>query len=159
MSLNLNFIELKTKYGVTIIQLFPEEAPRHCEIIKKLIDAGFYNGLKWHRVIEKTLVQSGCPFGNGFGGTNIKIPFEKNNLKHIRGACSMARGKDINSASSQFFICLRELPNLNGFYTVWGQVIDGLEYLELIKKGLEDKKGIVEGEADRIYYMRLVDIN
>lgn len=157
--LDFNFIEIKTKFGLTIIQMFPEEAPKHCEVIKALVNGGFYNGLKWHRVIENVLVQTGCPFGNGLGGINIKIPFEKNNLKHIKGACSMARGKDLNSASSQFFICLSDLPNLNGKYTVWGQVIEGLDFLKFLKKGEKEKKGLVEGDADRIYYARLINID
>lgn len=139
--------------------MFFEEAPKHCEVISHLVEGGFYNGLKWHRVIENTLVQTGCPFGNGFGGINLRIPLEKNNLKHIKGACSMARGKDLNSASSQFFICLRDIPSLDGKYTVWGQVIEGIDYLYMIKKGKEEKKWIVDGEADRIYYARLVDLD
>lgn len=157
--MNFNYVEIKIKYGTFIIQLFPEEAPKHCEIIKRLVEGGFYNGLKWHRVLENKLVQTGCPFGNGFGGINLKIPFEKNNLKHVRGACSMARGKDLNSASSQFFICLDDLPSLDKKYTVWGQVIDGFELLYLIKKGNKEKKGIVESGADYIYYARLIDLD
>lgn len=155
--MNQNYVEIKLKYGVFIIQLFPEESPKHCEIIKNLVEGGFYNGLKWHRVLENKIVQTGCPFGNGLGGINLKIPFEKNNLRHIKGACSMARGKDINSASSQFFICLDDLPSLDNKYTVWGQVIDNLEILFLLKKGKKENNGIVEGEADRIYYARLID--
>jgi cyclophilin family peptidyl-prolyl cis-trans isomerase len=153
-----NFIELKTKYGITIIQMFPEIAPKHCKIISSLVEGGFYNGLKFHRVIKDTIVQTGCPFGNGFGGVNVNIPIEINSkIKHVVGACSMARSNRINSASSQFFICLKDLPNLDNFYSVWGQVIEGLDYLYNIKEGDPEKKGLVEKDPDRIYYMKLID--
>lgn len=151
-----DFIELKLKYGPVIIQMFPEKAPQHCNAIKHLINGGFYNGLKWHRVIPGFMAQTGCPFGTGVGGVNFKLPAEFNNLNHIRGTCSMARSNDPNSASSQFFICFDPVPSLDNKYTVWGQVIEGMEFVDQIKKGTAQNNGTVT-DPDRILYMALVN--
>jgi peptidylprolyl isomerase len=149
-------IELKLKHGLVLIQMFPEKAPKHCQIIEGLVNGGFYNGLKWHRVIDGFMAQTGCPFGSGIGGINFKIPAEFNNLKHIRGTVSMARSQDPNSASSQFFICFNPQISLDGQYTVWGQVIEGMEFVDKIKRGDPVNNGVVDN-PDLIYYMRIIE--
>lgn len=151
-----DLIELKLKYGLVTIQMFKDKAPKHCQLITALVNGGFYNGLKWHRVISNFMAQTGCPFGVGTGGINYKVPAEINNLKHIRGTVSMARSEDINSASSQFFICYKDLPDLDGKYTIWGQVIDGMEYVDQLRKGDQKDNGIVKN-PDIIGYMRLAE--
>jgi peptidylprolyl isomerase len=151
-----NHIELKLKHGIVIIQMFPDKAPQHCNVISALVEGGFYNGLKWHRVINGFMAQTGCPFGTGVGGVNIRLPAEFNNLKHMRGTCSMARSADPNSASSQMFICFQPTPSLDNKYTIWGQVIEGMEFVDQIKKGNPQNNGTVS-DPDRIYYMNLID--
>lgn len=151
-----DIIELKLKYGIVNIQMFRDKAPKHCQLITALVEGGFYNGLKWHRVMNNFMAQTGCPFGVGTGGINYKIPAEINNLKHIRGTVSMARSEDLNSASSQFFICYRDLPNLDGQYTIWGQVLDGMEFVDQIRKGEQKNNGTVIN-PDIIGYMRMVE--
>ena len=151
-----DLIELKLKYGVVTIQMFRDKAPKHCQLISALVQGGYYNGLKWHRVIPNFMAQTGCPFGQGTGGINYKIPAEFNNLKHIRGTVSMARAEDINSASSQFFICYDTLPDLDGKYTIWGQVLEGMEFVDKIRKGEQKNNGLVVN-PDIIGYMRLID--
>ena len=151
-----NLIELKLKYGVVIIQMFRDKAPKHCQIIEALVNGGFYNGLKWHRVLNGFMAQTGCPFGMGTGGINYKIPAEFNNLKHIRGTVSMARSEDVNSASSQFFICYNTLPDLDEKYTIWGQVLEGMNFVDQIRKGDQKQNGMVKN-PDIIGYMRMIE--
>ena len=97
--------------------------------------SGHYNGLNFHRVIDGFVAQGGCPDGNGTGGTGTKIEAEFNDVKHVRGACSMARTNDPNSADCQFFICLDEVSYLDGQYTVWGEVTSGMEHVDALPKG------------------------
>ena len=100
------------------------------------------------------MAQTGDPLGNGTGGSGQNIKAEFNNERHLRGTLSMARAQDPNSADSQFFICLEDAPHLNGQYTVWGQVIDGMEYVDNIKKG-EGNNGSIIGEPDIIVSMKM----
>ena len=130
-----NSLVLKLKDGDVIIKMFPDIAPNHVKRIKELVREGFYNGLKFHRVIEGFMAQTGCPLGTGTGGSGQKLKSEFNTKEHKRGTVSMARAMDPNSADSQFFICFADAPWLNGQYTVWGEVISGMEYVDLIKKG------------------------
>lgn len=149
-------LELKLKYGSVFIQMFPESAPKHCELISALVAGGFYNGLKWHRVIDGFMAQTGCPFGSGVGGVNFKIPAEFSKLNHMRGTCSMARAQDLNSASSQWFICFNDCPSLDGKYTIWGQVLEGMEVVDQIKKGDPKDNGRVD-VPDVTHWMRFVN--
>lgn len=151
-----NLIELKLKYGLVIIQMFRDKAPKHCQLIEALVNGGFYNGLKWHRVLPNFMAQTGCPFGIGTGGINYKIPAEFNNLNHIRGTVSMARGEDINSASSQFFICYNTIVDLDNKYTIWGQVIEGMNFVDQLRKGDQKNNGMVKN-PDIIGYMRMIN--
>ena len=130
-----NALLLKLKYGDVVIEMFPEDAPNHVARIKELVRAGFYNGLKFHRVIEGFMAQTGCPYGNGTGGSGKKLKAEFNRNPHKRGTVSMARSVFPDSADSQFFICYGDCDWLNGQYTVWGQVVSGMEHVDAIRKG------------------------
>lgn len=130
-----NAILLKLKDGEVVIEMMPDVAPNHVERIKELVRAGFYNGLKFHRVIEGFMAQTGCPYGNGTGGTGKKLKAEFNKTPHKRGTVSMARSMMPDSGDSQFFICFTDCPWLDGQYTVWGEVTSGMEHVDAIKKG------------------------
>lgn len=130
-----NALLLKLKNGDVVIEMFSDDAPNHVAQIKELVRAGFYNGLKFHRVIDGFMAQTGCPFGTGTGGSGKKLKAEFNRRPHLRGTVSMARAMDPDSADSQFFICFAEAPWLNGQYTVWGEVVSGMEYVDMIKRG------------------------
>ena len=130
-----NALVLKLKDGEVVIEMFPEEAPNHVARIKELVREGFYNGLKFHRVIDGFMAQTGCPLGTGTGGSGKKLKAEFNKIPHTRGTVSMARAMDPDSADSQFFICFDDAPHLNGQYTVWGRVVSGMEFVDNIKKG------------------------
>ena len=130
-----NALLLKLKNGDVVIEMFSDDAPNHVARIKELVRAGFYNGLKFHRVIDGFMAQTGCPFGTGTGGSGKKLKAEFNRTPHKRGTVSMARAMDPDSADSQFFICFAEAPWLNGQYTVWGEVVSGMEYVDMIKRG------------------------
>ncbi len=121
--------------GDVVIGLRPDLAPKHVAQITKLVKDGFYDGLTFHRVIDGFVAQGGCPNGNGMGGSGTNIEAEFNAEPHVRGTMSMARAADPNSASSQFFICLDEVPYLNNQYTVWGQVESGMEHVDALPKG------------------------
>lgn len=119
-----------------LIDFFPEAAPGTVKNFQKLANEGFYNGLKFHRVIPGFVSQGGCPYGTGYGGVGYTIPCETENNphKHIRGAVSMAHaGKD--TGSSQFFIVHESQPHLDGVHTVFGQVTEGLEHVKNMKPG------------------------
>ncbi len=130
-----NTLLLETSKGPVVIEMRPDLAPDHVAQIKKLARQGFYDGLKFHRVIEGFMAQTGCPRGTGTGGSGNKIKAEFSNEKHVRGTVSMARAQDPNSGDSQFFICFADAPFLNKQYTVWGQVIDGMKAIDAINRG------------------------
>ena len=130
-----NALLLRLKNGDVVIEMFPDEAPNHVERIKALVREGFYNGLKFHRVIDGFMAQTGCPFGTGTGGSGKNLKAEFNNRPHKRGAVSMARAASPDSADSQFFICFDDSRFLDRQYTVWGQVISGMQAVDKIKRG------------------------
>ncbi|MEO1037995.1 MAG: peptidylprolyl isomerase [Pseudomonadota bacterium] len=121
--------------GDVTIRLRPDLAPKHVARIAELAGEGFYDGLTFHRVIDGFVAQGGCPDGNGTGGSGQKIDGEFSDAKHERGACSMARTMDPNSADCQFFICLDAVPYLDEQYTIWGEVTDGMEHVDALPKG------------------------
>ncbi len=121
--------------GPVTIELYPDKAPTHVARIKELADSGFYDGLKLHRVIDGFMAQMGCPKGNGTGGSGKKLPAEFNDVSHTRGICSMARSSDPNSGDSQFFICFDDASFLDNKYTVWGNVVEGMENVDKAAKG------------------------
>ncbi|HEY0148251.1 MAG TPA: peptidylprolyl isomerase [Allosphingosinicella sp.] len=122
--------------GDVVIKLRPDLAPGHVERIKELASEGFYDGVVFHRVIPGFMAQGGDPSGTGSGGSkkpDLKAEFSKE--PHVRGACSMARTNNPNSANSQFFICFDDARFLDGQYTVWGQVVEGMEHVDALPKG------------------------
>lgn len=122
--------------GDVVIQLRPDLAPGHVARITELAQEGFYDGVVFHRVIDGFMAQGGDPTGTGMGGSpkpDLKAEF--NAEPHVRGTCSMARAMNPNSANSQFFICFQDCSFLNGQYTVWGQVISGMEHVDALPKG------------------------
>ncbi|MGP1274910.1 MAG: peptidylprolyl isomerase [Caulobacterales bacterium] len=121
--------------GDVKIRLRPDLAPKHVARITELAQSGFYDGISFHRVIDGFVAQGGCPKGNGTGGSGQKIPAEFNAEPHVRGTMSMARTNDPNSADSQFFICLDAVPYLDNSYTVWGEVTEGMEFVDALPKG------------------------
>lgn len=127
-------LNLELKDGTVVIEMRDDLAPKHVAQITKLVNEGFYDGLKFHRVMEGFMAQTGCPLGNGTGGTGTLLEAEFTKEPHSRGACSMARSQNVNSASSQFFICLGDSNFLDGQYTVWGRVVEGMEFVDNIKK-------------------------
>jgi peptidylprolyl isomerase len=128
-------LKLKLETGDVTIETFEDKAPKHVEQITRLAEEGFYDGLKFHRVIDGFMAQGGDPRGDGTGGANENIPAEFNDVAHVEGVCSMARAQDPNSASSQFFICLDDATFLDGQYTAWGRVTEGMEHVHAINKG------------------------
>jgi peptidylprolyl isomerase len=130
-----NTLLLETTKGAVTIALRPDLAPGHVARIKELARSGFYDGLKFHRVIEGFMAQTGCPSGTGTGGSGQKLKAEFSAEQHMRGTVSMARANDPNSGDSQFFICFAEAPWLNRQYTVWGQVVDGMEAVDALSRG------------------------
>lgn len=152
-----NALLLKLKDGDVIIEMYPEDAPNHVERIKELVRAGFYNGLKFHRVIEGFMAQTGCPYGNGTGGSGKKLKAEFNRNPHKRGTVSMARAMNPDSADSQFFICFGNCDWLNGQYTVWGEVTSGMEYVDNIKKG-GGENGAVSDPDEIVSMVVIADI-
>ena len=135
MSNTDNTLVLETTQGRVAIAMRPDLAPDHVARIKELVSDGFYDGLVFHRVIDGFMAQTGCPQGTGTGGSGRKLKAEFSKEKHVRGTVSMARAQNPDSADSQFFICFADSPWLNGQYTVWGQVTQGMENVDKIKRG------------------------
>ncbi len=122
--------------GDVTIQLRPDLAPLHVERISTLAASGFYDGVVFHRVIDGFMAQGGDPTGTGMSGSDLpNVPAEFSREPHVRGVCSMARTSDPNSANSQFFICLDDATFLDGQYTVWGVVTEGMEHVDALPKG------------------------
>ncbi|MGE0612723.1 MAG: peptidylprolyl isomerase [Hyphomicrobiales bacterium] len=130
-----NTLVMETTKGQVVIEMQPDLAPGHVARIKELTREGFYDGIVFHRVIDGFMAQTGCPYGTGTGGSGKKLKAEFNKGKHVRGTASMARAQNPDSGDSQFFICFEDAPFLDGQYTVWGRVIDGMENVDKIKRG------------------------
>ncbi|WP_428247361.1 peptidylprolyl isomerase [Ferrovibrio sp.] len=149
-----NTLYLELKDGRVTIALRPDLAPKHVARIKELARQHFYDGLKFHRVIDGFMAQTGCPRGTGTGGSGQNLKAEFNKESHQRGTCSMARAQNPDSADSQFFICFDDASFLDGQYTVWGQVTDGMERVDGIKKGSQRDNGSVS-DPDKIVSLRV----
>jgi peptidylprolyl isomerase len=131
-----NTLYMDLEDGRVVIELRPDLAPKHVARIKELARAGFYDGIVFHRVIPGFMAQTGDPTGTGRGGSDKpNLPAEFSNEPFVRGTVGMARTSDPNSANSQFFIDFVETPHLNGQYTVWGQVVEGMEYVDQLAPG------------------------
>ena len=157
-----NIMILKLEYGNVGIELYPDKAPNHVKRFKELSEKGKYDGVVFHRVIDGFMAQTGdVKFGNseskdfdlrraGMGGSDFPdLEQEFNNLPHDRGTLSMARAQDPNSANSQFFICFQPAPFLDKQYTVFGKVIEGMEFVDKIKRGDQNNNGAVT-DPDKI---------
>lgn len=152
---NTLFMDLKD--GRVVIELRPDIAPRHVAQIKTLVRRGFYDGTPFHRVIEGFMAQGGDPTGTGTGGSDLpNIPAEfSTSARFLRGTLGMARSQDPNSANSQFFIMFAPGPFLDGQYTIWGRVVQGMEFVDNIKRGDRNRNGAVTPPPDRIVRMRV----
>jgi cyclophilin family peptidyl-prolyl cis-trans isomerase len=123
---------METSMGKIVLELFPDAAPNHVKNFLDLVNKGFYNGLTFHRVARDFVIQGGSPDGSPAGHAGYTIPAEFSNLHHMPGTLAMARGADPNSASSQFYICLAQLPDLDGKYTIFGQTVEGMDVVRKI---------------------------
>ncbi|WP_202526296.1 peptidylprolyl isomerase [Sneathiella litorea] len=149
-----NTLYLDLEYGRVVIEMRPDLAPNHVARIKELTREGFYDGVKFHRVIEDFMAQTGDPKGDGTGGSGRKLRAEFSSTPHVRGIVSMARASSPHSADSQFFIVTADSHFLDRKYTVWGEVVEGMEYVDLIKQGV-GRSGMVPGEPDIIVKMQV----
>ena len=151
---NTLIIDLKT--GPVVIQLRPDLAPNHVARVKELARKGFYDGVVFHRVIPGFMAQTGDPTGTGSGGSDLPdLKAEFSNEKHTRGTVSAARTNNPNSANSQFYICFDDAPWLDRQYSVWGQVVEGMEHVAAIKKGGEHNNGQISGAPDKMLKVRV----
>ncbi len=148
-----NTLLMDLKDGQVVIEMLPDFAPKHVERIKELVRQKFYDGVVFHRVIEGFMAQGGDPTGTGTGGSGQNLDAEFSDAQHVRGTLSMARSQNPNSADSQFFICFGEAPHLNGQYTVWGRVVDGMEFVDQIKRG--SGSGGIVSDPDKIIKLRV----
>ncbi len=130
---NLAYLDLKS--GRVTIKLRPDLAPQHVARISALIEKSFYDGLKFHRVIPGFMAQTGCPDGTGMGGSGQKLKAEFSDAPYVRGTLGMARSRSPDSGDSQFFITFGPAPHLDGEYTVWGEVIEGMDHVDKIAHG------------------------
>jgi len=152
-----NTVVMETSQGNVTIQLRPDLAPKHVEQIKTLVKQGFYNGIVFHRVIDGFMAQTGDPTGTGSGGSDLPdLPAEFTDTKFVRGVIGMARTSDPNSANSQFFIMFDASPNLDGQYTVLGEVTEGMDVVDKLKKGDPNAGGMVD-QPDKIIKMQMQD--
>lgn len=139
-----NTLYLDIPAGRVVIQMRSDLAPGHVARIKELVRKGFYDGLAFHRVIPGFMAQTGDPNGDGTGGSGQKLKAEFSDEHHVRGTVSMARrGNDVNSGDSQFFICFADATYLDGQYTIWGQVVSGMEFVDKINAGTSSNNGAV----------------
>ena len=148
-----NELYLDLKDGRVVIQLLPDIAPKHVARVKELARQGFYDNTPFHRVIEGFMAQGGDPTGTGSGGSklpNLSAEFTRSR-RFLRGTVGAARTADPDSANSQFFIMFAPAPNLDGQYTIWGQVISGMEHVDAIKRG----EGGSMSNPDRIVHLRV----
>ena len=151
-----NTLIMTVKGGPVVISLRPDLAPNHVARIRELAEAGFYDGAPFHRVIPGFMAQTGDPTGTGSGGSDLPdLKAEFSGERHVRGTVSMARTGDPNSANSQFFICFDDAPWLDRQYSVWGEVVEGMDHVDAIKKGGEHDNGAIAGEPDRVIKARI----
>ena len=149
-----NTLYLEVPFGRVVIAMRPDLAPGHVAQIKALARRGFYDGVPFHRVIDGFMAQTGDPTGTGSGGSGKKLRAEFSKEKHVRGTLSMARTSDPNSADSQFFVMFAPSPSLDNQYTIWGEVVSGMEYVDKIKKGDSSRNGSV-ANPDKIVKMQV----
>lgn len=135
---------IHTAKGDIVFAFYPEDAPRHAASFMKLARAGFYDGLTFHRVEPGFVIQGGCPEGTGTGGPGYRLDAEFNERPHVKGTVAMARASDPNSAGSQFYITLDDAHFLDRQYTVFGQVVEGQDVVDAVRKGDVMEKVTIE---------------
>jgi len=151
-----DYLILDLKDGPVKIKLRSDLAPNHVERVKALADKGFYDGVVFHRVIPGFMAQTGDPTGTGSGGSDLPdLKAEFSDEKHKRGTVSAARTANPNSANSQFYICFDDAPWLDRQYSVWGEVVEGMDNVDKIKKGGEHINGTISGAPDKILKARI----
>ena len=151
-----NTLYMDVKGGRVVIRLRPDLAPLHVERVKTLTHEGFYDGLVFHRVLDGFMAQGGDPTGTGSGGSklgNLKAEFS-NSAHFLRGTVGAARTQSPDTANSQFFICFAPAPFLDGQYTIWGQVVSGMEHVDELKKGVPGSGSV--SNPDKIIKMQLM---
>ena len=152
---NTLVLELSTG-GPVVIQMFPEIAPNHVARFKELTREGYYDGVVFHRVIDGFMAQTGDPTGTGSGGSGQNIKAEFNEMHHDRGVVSTARAGHPDSADSQFFMMLAPSTHLDGQYTAWGKIVEGMDFVDAVQKGPSHMNGEVpEDKRDRIISMKV----
>ncbi|MDR2077633.1 MAG: peptidylprolyl isomerase [Rickettsiales bacterium] len=156
-----NILLMELESGVVVIEMLPDKAIGHVQRVSMLVREGFYDGLTFHRVIKGFMAQTGDPTGTGNGGSKFgKMYAEINDLKHIRGAVSMARASDINSADSQFFIITGDhFEHLDGQYTIWGKVLQGMELIDGLASSNNERNGLVDNPSKIIKMILMKDMN
>ena len=152
-----NTLVMQLEDGQVLIELLPNVAPKHVEQIKTLTRQGFYDGIVFHRVIDGFMAQTGDPTGTGRGGSDLPdIPAEFSKESYTRGAVGMARTNDPNSANSQWFICFTDCTFLDGQYTLFGRVVEGMEFVDQIKKAPPNRQSGMVDDPDRIVTLRVL---
>ena len=150
-----NTLVMEIAHGTVVIEMLPEVAPEHVARIKELVRQGFYDGLAFHRVMEGFMAQTGDPRGDGTGGSGQKLPAEFSGETYVRGTVGMARGPSPNSGDSQFFITFEEASFLDGQYTLWGRVTDGMAAVDRIKKAPAGRQSGKVDDPDRIESLKV----
>ncbi len=151
-----DYLILDLKDGPVKIRLRPDLAPNHVARIKELAGSGFYDGVVFHRVIPGFMAQTGDPTGTGSGGSDLpNLKAEFSGEKHTKGTVSAARTANPDSANSQFYICFDDAPWLDRQYSVWGQVVEGMDNVDKIKRGGEHNNGAISGAPDKILKARI----
>jgi peptidylprolyl isomerase len=150
-----NVLVMETNKGTIKIEMLPDLAPNHVERIRELTRQGFYDGVVFHRVIDGFMAQTGDPTGTGRGGSGQNLRAEFSRAPFERGSVGMARAQSPDSADSQFFIMFAPASHLNGQYTLWGQVIDGMEVVDSLKKAPSGSAGGMVPDPDKIESMKV----
>ncbi len=150
-----DMLYLDLKDGRVVIEMRPDLAPRHLARIKELVRQQFYDGLPFHRVIDGFMAQTGDPRGDGTGGSGVNIPAEFSDEPYVRGTVGMARSQSPDSGDSQFFITFDEASFLNGQYTVWGRVLEGMEAVDKIKKAPAGRQSGAVDDPDQIITLKV----
>lgn len=140
-------VVVETNLGTIELELFWKETPKTAESLLYLVNKGYYNDLIFHRIVPDFVIQGGDPAGNGTGGPGYTVPFEKAETKHLRGSLGMARSQDPNSGGSQFYICLKDLPQLDGNYVVFGKVLKGMNAVDKIAQVPTDARDMPQEQV------------
>jgi len=152
-----NTLVMQLDDGQVLIELLPNVAPKHVAQVKALAREGFYDGIVFHRVIDGFMAQTGDPTGTGRGGSELPdLPAEFSNERYTRGAVGMARTNDPNSANSQWFICFTDCTFLDGQYTLFARVVEGMEFVDMIKKAPATRQSGMVDNPDRIVTLRVL---